>query len=380
MGRFLQEKRNIMAIVLLMLLAFLLSRFEGVVDVLRRLLVILNPLILGTVIALLVNLPMRFLERVLPFDRLKALRRFKRPICLTLSMLLALALLFLMLLVIIPEVMAAIENIIVVLPSAIRRIMGWIDNLGLTLRANLNLNTLAQNDVQQQAESVYKYLMGGLSSSTVIISSAATVVVDTVIGFVFAVYLLYAKEKLLCGFRALTTAYLSPEGAARIHHVLRVSVNTFSDFFGGQCIQAFSSAVLTWLFLRLFGIPYPVLIAMLVFLTAFLPVFGPYISGGVGALLVFSQNAALVGWFLFVFFLVQQVSGSVIYPRIMADAIELPSIWVLVSVTLGGGLMGLAGMLFFIPLTAIVYKLVKEDAARRLNAGRVRTEEAHAGH
>lgn len=379
MAGFFEEKRNIWIIVLLMVFAFLLYRFEGVVDVLKRLLVILNPLIVGTVVALLVNLPMRFLERVLPFGKTRVLRRFKRPICLTVSMLLALALLTVMLLVIIPEVKAAIGNIILVLPSAIRQITGWIDSLGLTLRANLNLSTPVQSDVQQQAESIYKYLMGGLSSSTVIISSAATVVVETVIGFVFAVYLLYAKEKLLRGLRALTTAYLKPAASGRIHHVLRVSVNTFSDFFGGQCIQAFSSAVLTWLFLMIFGIPYPVLIALMVFLTAFLPVFGPYISGGVGALLVFSQNAGMVGWFLLVFFLVQQISGSVIYPRIMADAIELPSIWVLVSVTLGGGLMGIAGMLFFIPFTAIVYKLVKEDAARRLSLG-APGEDAHAGH
>ncbi len=379
MAGFFEEKRNIWIIVLLMVFAFLLYRFEGVVDVLKRLLAILNPLIVGTVVALLVNLPMRFLERILPFEKTRVLRRFKRPICLTVSMLLALALLTVMLLVIIPEVKAAIGNIILVLPSAIRQITGWIDSLGLTLRANLNLSTPVQSDVQQQAESIYKYLMGGLSSSTIIISSAATVVVETVIGFVFAVYLLYAKERLLRGFRALTTAYLKPATSGLIHRVLRVSVNTFSDFFGGQCIQAFSSAVLTWLFLTVFGIPYPVLIALMVFLTAFLPVFGPYISGGVGALLVFSQNAGMVGWFLLVFFLVQQISGSVIYPRIMADAIELPSIWVLVSVTLGGGLMGIAGMLFFIPFAAIVYKLLKEDAARRLSLGASR-EDAHAGH
>lgn len=378
MAGFFEEKRNIIIVVLLMVFAFLLYRFEGVVDVLQRLMVILNPLILGTVIALLVNLPMRAMERVLPFDRAKAFRRFKRPLCLTLSMVLALALLFVMLLVIIPEVRAAIENIILVLPSAIRQIMGWVGNLGLTLRTNLNLTTPVQSDVQQQAESIYRYLMGGLTSSTVIISSAATVLVETVIGFVFAVYLLFSKEKLLSGFRNLTLAYLKKERALWLHHVLRVSVNTFSDFFGGQCIQAFSSAVLTWLFLMIFGIPYPVLIAMLVFITAFLPVFGPYISGGVGALLVFSQNAGMVGWFLLVFFLVQQISGSVIYPRIMAGAIDLPSIWVLVSVTLGGGLMGLAGMLFFIPFTAIVYKLVKEDAARRLKAKEAAAVSDHA--
>jgi predicted PurR-regulated permease PerM len=108
-----------------------------------------------------------------------------------------------------------------------------------------------------------------------------------------------------------------------------------------------------------------VLISLLVFITAFIPIFGPYISGALGIILVYSQDAALIWWFLLIFFIVQQVSGSLIYPRIMASAIDLPSIWVLVSVTVGGGLMGLAGILFFIPFTAVLYNLLGEDVARR---------------
>lgn len=378
MTGFFEKKNNVRIVVLLMLFGFLLYRFEGALDVLRRLIVILNPLILGTVIALLVNLPMRFLERVLPFDRSKVFRRFKRAICLTLSMLFALALLFLILLVIAPEVKAAIENTIVALPSALKQITDRINALGVALHTDWSTSAPVQSNIQKQAEEIYRHLVTGLTSSTGIISSAASLVMQTFIGFVFAIYLLYSKEKLLHSFGVLTAAYLKPDVATRVHYILRMSVDIFSDFFGGQCIQAFSSAVLTWLVLMIFGIPYPVLIALLVFLTSFVPIFGPYLSGAVAALLVFSKDAGMVGWFLLLFFLVQQFSGSVIYPRIIERAIELPSIWVLVSVTVGGGLMGLAGMLFFIPFTAIVYKLVKEDAAKRLNTAAAGT--TNAGH
>lgn len=364
------QKRNRRTILLLMGFVFVLFRFEGVMDVIQRLMAVLTPFFVGSVIALLVNLPMRWMERTFTFfNKTPLLRKLKRPVSLLLSVLLVVSLIVVMLVVIIPEVKNAIESMIVVLPDAVRQAIDWANNLGVRLRANLDLSVPEQGDVRQQVEAVYQYLVGGLSSSTGILSSAANIMMDAIIGLVFAVYLLSGKEKLLANFRLFTSSYLKPVSDKRLHHVLRILSSTFSDFFAGQCIQAFSSALLTWLFLLIFGIPYAVLIAMLVFITAFIPIFGPYISGAIGMLLVFSQNADMVWWFLLVFFVVQQVSGSVIYPRIMEKAIDMPSIWVLASVTIGGGLMGLMGMMFFIPLTAAVYNLIKEDVSLRQSQG-----------
>ena len=366
MATWFMQKSNRRAVMLLMLFVFVLFRFEGVMDVIHKMMAILSPFFIGSVIALLVNLPMRWMERTFVFFyKTPLLRKLKRPVCLTLSVLLVVALIVVMMVVIIPEVRVAIESMIVVLPDAIRQALDWTNELGVRLRTNLDLAVPEQGDVKEQVESILQYLVGGISNSTGILSSAASIVMDSIIGLVFAIYLLSGKEKLLANFKLFTASYLKPETDRKLHHVLKLSVNTFSDFFGGQCIQAFSSALLTWFFLMIFGIPYAVLIAMLVFITAFIPIFGPYISGAIGMLLVFSQSAGLVGWFLLIFFVVQQISGSVIYPRIMEKAIDMPSIWVLLSVTIGGGLMGLMGMMFFIPFTAIVYNLVKDDVIRR---------------
>lgn len=373
------QKRNRFTILLLMGFVFVLFRFEGVMDVIQKLMAVLSPFFVGGVIALLVNMPMRWMERTFFFFRkTPLLRKLKRPVCLLLSVLLVVSLIVVMLVVIIPEVKNAIESIIVVLPDAVRQAIDWVNNLGVRVRANLDLSVPEQGDVREQVEAIYQYLVGGISSSTGILSSAANMMMDAVIGLVFAVYLLSGKEKLLASFRQFTAAYLKPKTDRRLHHVLRLLVSTFSDFFAGQCIQAISSALLTWLFLFIFGIPYAALIAILVFITAFIPIFGPYISGAIGMLLVFSQNAAIAGWFLLIFFVVQQISGSVIYPRIMERVIEMPSILVLVSVTIGGGLMGLMGMMFFIPLTATVYNLVKEDVLHK-QKGNVSTAGADNG-
>ncbi len=379
MPNWLERKRTIVTIILLMMLAFLMSRFEGVMDVIGKLLAILSPFIIGTVIALLVNLPMRFLEKYFAFFNITPLlRRLKRPICLLLSVLFVAAVVVLIMLVIIPEVVSAVESTVLVLPGAIKQAVDWINSLGITLRANLDLGVPTETDVQGQIESIYNFLVGGIMGSTAIIQSAANWVMNTLIGFIFAIYLLASKERLMGQFRSLTTAYLKRSTADRVQRVFHLTVDTFSDFISGQCLQALSSALLTWGFLALFGIPYAVLIGLLVFITAFVPIFGPFISGALGIVLVYSQDATLIWWFLLIFFIVQQVSGSLIYPRIMASAIDLPSIWVLVSVTVGGGLMGLAGMLFFIPFTAVLYNLLGEDVAFRNQRAVAASETRHA--
>lgn len=379
MPNWLERKRTIVTIILLMMLAFLMSRFEGVMDVIGKLLAILSPFIIGTVIALLVNLPMRFLEKYFAFfNKTPLLRRLKRPICLLLSVLFVAAVVVLIMLVIIPEVVSAVESTVLVLPGAIKQAVDWINSLGITLRANLDLGVPTETDVQGQIESIYNFLVGGIMGSTAIIQSAANWVMNTLIGFIFAIYLLASKERLMGQFRSLTTAYLKRSTADRVQRVFHLTVDTFSDFISGQCLQALSSALLTWGFLALFGIPYAVLIGLLVFITAFVPIFGPFISGALGIVLVYSQDATLIWWFLLIFFIVQQVSGSLIYPRIMASAIDLPSIWVLVSVTVGGGLMGLAGMLFFIPFTAVLYNLLGEDVALRNQRAVAASETRHA--
>lgn len=195
MPNWFERKRTIVSIVLLMVLAFLMSRFEGVMDVIGKLLAILSPFIIGTVIALLVNLPMRFLERHLKFfNRNHVLRRIRRPVCLLLSVLFVAAIVFLIMLVIIPEVVAAVENTVRVLPGAIKQAVDWINSLGLTLRSNLNLTVPTETDVQGQIEDIYNFLVGGIMGSTAIIQSAANWVMNTVIGFIFAIYLLASKE------------------------------------------------------------------------------------------------------------------------------------------------------------------------------------------
>ncbi len=123
--------------------------------------------------------------------------------------------------------------------------------------------------------------------------------------------------------------------------------------------------------MEIFGFPYAALVALLTFICAFIPIFGPFISGGLGGLMVFTTSPGQTGWFFLMYFIIQQLESSFIYPRILANAIDMPSIWVLVAVTIGGGIMGVAGMLLLIPLFAVVYRLVGDDTKHRLRQKKV---------
>ncbi|NLJ63867.1 MAG: AI-2E family transporter [Christensenellaceae bacterium] len=361
------SKKNIRVIMLLLLFTFSIFRFDVVSKIITDIFFILTPFLIGAVMALIVNLPMSFMENKLRFfSRSKFLLSLRRPICLTVSLLLVLAVIVALFVIIIPEVTRAIERLIAVIPGALKSLMDWISEQSIKLHSNIEFIELpSQSDVRQYIDDAIKFILGGIGSSTVIITSAASVFMDFVIGVVFAVYLLYSKENIRVGFRTITGTYLKPKVALKAQKLANISIKTFSDFMGGQIIQSIISALLTWIVLAVFQIPYSTLIAMLVFITAFIPLFGPYISGVAGAILIFSIDGGLVPWFLLLFLVIQQISGSVIYPRIMRNAINLPSVWVLVSVTVGGGFMGIVGMLFFVPLVAILYQIVLEDIAAR---------------
>ncbi len=355
------NRKNLGLIVGLMLFAFVLYRFDSVIRLLQTLLTIISPFIIGAVLALLINLPMGLIERNMTvLDRKPLLRRVKRGISLTLSLLLVLTVVALLLVFIIPEVMVAVEKLIRAVPVILKELQDWLSSSNMQIRSSLGLVEADESGVRDLFQRAYQFLIGGLSSTSGMVISAAQFVLNLAIGLVFAIYLLFSKERIKNQLSRLLTASLPARADAFVQRVLQMLVEAYSNFIAGQLLLSLLSSAFTIGVLLLLGIPYAVLIGLITFVASFIPVFGPYISGLLGVLLIFTSDPKQVGWFLLAFFLVQQLVGSVIYPRIMAGAIAIPSIWVLVAVTLGGGMFGIAGMLLFIPLVAVVYRLLVE--------------------
>ncbi|MDD4081697.1 MAG: AI-2E family transporter [Eubacteriales bacterium] len=355
------KKRDLRLVMGLMLFAFLLYRFDAVIGLVQALITIITPFIIGAVLALVIDLPMRFFERRLfAFRKNEVLVKLRRGISLALSVILVLAVVAMLMVFIIPEVIVAVERLIMAVPGLLGDLEEWLSLSNMQIRNSLGLAEADESGVRDLFQRAYQFLIGGLSSSSGVVISAAQFLLNVGIGLVFAIYLLFSKERIKTQLSRLLTALLPPKADAYVQRVLHMLVQAYSNFIGGQLLQSLLSSALTMAVLMVFGFPYAVLIGLITFVASFIPVFGPYISGLLGLLLVFTADPGQAGWFLLAFLIVQQLVGSVIYPRIMSGAIAIPSIWVLVAVTLGGGMFGIAGMLLFIPLVAVIYRLTAE--------------------
>jgi len=370
--------RRLPLVVGLMLLAFALYRFDAVVNLVRTFLAIVSPFIIGTFMALLINLPMRFLDRLPVFGSLgPKLSKVKRAMTLTLSLAIVLASIALLLVVIIPEIVTAVERLIRVIPGMLKDLETWLSDRNENIRTALGLAETDERDVRDLFQRAYQFLIGGLSATSGMVFSAAQTLLNLIVSLVFAIYLLFSKERIKSQLNRLIRAALPQKAGAFVQRLVRLLVQAYSNFLAGQCLQAFVSSLMTVAVMLLFGFPYAVLVGLITFVAAFIPIFGPFISGTLGTLLVLTADPGQTLWFLLAFFVVQQIAGSVVYPRIMSSAIDIPSIWVLVAVTLGGGVMGIPGMLLFIPLAAVAYRLTAEFVRGREAAALRQAEETH---
>lgn len=355
------RKRWLPPVIGLMLLAFALYRFDAIIALVRTFLAIVSPFIIGTFLALLINLPMRQIDRLLLLINSKPVfKPVRRAISLTLSLVIVVVVITLLLVVIIPEIVTAVERLISVIPQLLKDFEAWLNERNTNLRAAFGLVETNEGEVRDLFQQIYQFFIGGLSYSSGMVLSAAQYLINLIVGLVFAIYLLFSKERIKDHTARFLHAVMPGKAGHTSTKILGMLTQSYTNFIAGQLLQALISSVLTALVLLIFGFPYPVLIGLITFVAAFIPVFGPFISGLLGMLLVLTVDPAQTPWFLLAFFIVQQVAGSVIYPRIMSDAIHIPSIWVLVAVTVGGGIMGIPGMLLFIPLTAVVYRLLAD--------------------
>ena len=330
---------------------------------------ILAPFLLGAAIAFILNVPMRAIERHL-FPNAKQGGGARRPLALVLTLMAVTGVLVLASCVIGPGVRDAVKSIASQAPAAFDRLYNWLLGLEQYLPQietwvqdlSIDWKSLSQKAIQL-AQS-----WGGslLSTGGGLIGGVVSGVSTFVIGLIFSFYILLQKEKLSRQGRQVLYGLLPVKRADRLLEVLRLANRTFSSFLSGQCTEAVILGTLFVIAMSLFRLPYAVLVGVLIALTALIPIVGAFIGCGVGTLLI----AVTAPWkavvFVMLFLVLQQIEGNLIYPHVVGSSVGLPSIWVLAAVTLGGKLMGVAGMLFFIPLCSVLYALFRDFVKRRL--------------
>ena len=335
----------------------------------RWLLGILTPFLLGSAIAFILNVPMRAIERGL-FPEASRRARYRRPLALLLTLLAVLGVLALASSVIGPGITDAVRSIAGQVPGAIRRLQEWLAALSAYLPMIQDFIADLDMDWQSLSRKALEFAQslgsGLLTSGGGLIGGVVSGVSTFVIGLIFSFYILMQKEKLARQGRQVIYALLPLQRGDRALEVLRLAGRTFSSFLSGQCLEACILGTLFVAAMTIFRMPYALLVGVLIALTALIPIVGAFIGCGVGALLIAIDDPWKALWFIVLFLILQQVEGNLIYPHVVGSSVGLPSIWVLAAVTLGGSLMGILGMLVFIPLCSVLYALFRDFVKRRL--------------
>ena len=351
-----------------------LQRLDAVLAALGWLLGILAPFLLGGALAFILNVPMRAIERHL-FPRNRKGAKLRRPLALVLTLVAVIGVLALAGLVIGPGIADAVMSIIREIPAAFQRLEHQLTALAENLQDLWPLleeqlmklqEEIQWQELSAKALEIAKAIGAGIVSSGGFIGGVVSGVSTFVISLIFSFYVLLQKEKLGRQGRQVIYGLLPLRQADRTLDVLRLSGRTFSSFLSGQCLEACILGTLFVAAMTIFRMPYALLVGVLIALTALIPIVGAFIGCAVGALLIAIDDPWKALWFIVLFLVLQQIEGNLIYPHVVGSSVGLPSIWALAAVTLGGKLMGITGMLFFIPLCSVIYALFRSYVKNRL--------------
>lgn len=322
------------------------------------------PLTLGCVIAYLINILMSWFERhYFPNSTRPAVKKSRRIVCMIAAILSMLAIVALIVWLVLPQLIDCIMLIINILPGAIEKLLAQIENLHILPEDIFNF--LEGIDWKSQIGKILESVTSGVGSvmGTVIktVSSVFSGLVTALLAVIFALYILLGKDRLGIQFKRVMHRYLRPKWFDKVMYFLGILNDCFHKFIVGQCIEAVVLGLLCTLGMSIFKFPYATMIGALIAFTALIPVAGAYIGAGVGAFMILTVSPMQALLFLIFIVVLQQLEGNLIYPRVVGSSIGLPGIWVLAAVTIGGGIMGVAGMLVGVPLAAALYRILRDD-------------------
>lgn len=362
-----------------LLLAWALFRPWAAAGIWRGIVTIVTPFIFGVTFAFLVNLLLRPVEAT--WDRVfrRAGRRqagkgrwanLKRPVSLAVSVVLIGAAIFVLMFIVLPEVVRTVVFVAEMTPEYAARLetwRGWLqerlaeyDIVLPQLRIELDSVGASVRDwITQRGPAVLATTLG-------FTTSVVNGIFNVVIGVVLALYILADKERLLGQMQRTLQAFLPEQRARTVVHVANLTHDTFAKFITGQLTDALIVGLLCYIGMIVLSIPHAGAVSVLVAVTTIIPVIGVLIGTVVAALLIVVTDPMKALWFLIFIIVLQQFESNVIYPRVVGKSVGLPGLWVLVAITVGGALFGILGMLMAVPTFSVMYTLVREAVAKRL--------------
>lgn len=346
--------------------------FGSLVGMGKNFIGMLKPFIIGAAIAFVVNLPMKFIEEKLLAGMPEKLQNSKRTIGIVLSLLFFAAVIAFVVISVIPQMGRTLNQLAQKIPVFVNNVIREAEIIladnpdALAFFNSLELQSMNWDGILTKAANFLKNGVGSLVSSTVTVAgSVFGSIVNGVISFIFSIYVLSQKEKLQNQAERIVKAYFKEKTQHKIFYVSKLVYRNFSKFLTGQCVEAVILGSLFVAAMTIFKMPYAFMIGVLIAFTALIPLVGAFIGCFVGAFFILVDTPIKAVWFIVMFLIIQQLEGNLIYPKVVGNSVGLPSLWVLVAVTLGSSMFGVVGMLMFIPLFSTAYTLIKEDVNKR---------------
>ena len=370
--------RELIAFTVLLVVA--LWKFDVVIHVIKELWGIVFPFALGGAIAFVINVPMSFLEQKI-FGKAEAGKqaggKFARPVSLLLTIILVLSVILLVLFGVIPQLTRTMGNLMASIADFIPQMQEWIRKFSNDNQEIMSLVNQVQFDSDKAIKwgiSVLGNGAGNMMNTTMsAVGSLVSGFATFFIAFSFACYILFQKEKLHVQIRKIFFAFNPKQKATMFLDICSLTYRTFANFLTGQCVEAVILGSMFVITLSILKMPYALLIGVLIAFTALIPVFGAFIGCVMGCFLIFMVSPKQAILFIVVFLVLQQIEGNLIYPHVVGGSVGLPSIWVLAAVTIGGNLMGIVGMLVFIPLVSVLYTIFREFVYSRLKKQHIKS-------
>lgn len=365
------------------LIVLCLWEYDKVLDIMGFVFHIIFPFVLGGAIAFVLNVPMNFVERHLFPEEMKEKYRIvktvARPVSLIIILLFVIGIISLVMFVLIPQLGHTFSSLGDSIQAFIPRLQKWAADLFHNNKEIMEWVNNLEFDWNKIMNTGIEFFRSGAGSVLDTTITAAKSIVSGIttffIAFVFACYILLQKEKLNVQARKVLFAFVRRGRAEAALEVFSLTYSTFSSFLTGQCVEAIILGSLFVVSMSLLRLPYALLVGIVIAFTALIPIFGAFIGCVVGAFLIFMVDPVKALVFVILFLVLQQIEGNFIYPHVVGNSVGLPSIWVLAAVSIGGNLMGVVGMLIFIPIVSVVYALFREIVYLKLKKRQVNPKE-----
>lgn len=351
-------------------LVVVIVKIDVILDWGAGVLLAFRPIFIGFAIAFILNRPCNFFVRLYTRGLGKQGERFARPLAVVTAYVMLFAVVGVLISLVVPELTRSIQRFVGNMntyASNLQQVLDYItQRFSLENLAQLNLSSKINEILGNALKQVLNALTGTVPHLISATSTLVSAVVTTVISFVFSVYMLSGGPKLTAQCRRLVVAYLPESISTPLLDVVRLTADTFTKYVSGQLIEACILGSLCFVGMVALRFDYAPLISVIIGVSALIPVAGAYIGAVLAALLLAMISPVKAFWFLVFLAVLQQLEGNLIYPRVVGTSLGLPGIWVLAAVTVGSSLMGFVGLVVSVPITAVVYTILKQDLRRRL--------------